>query len=489
MFSLSFFLNLYDYWFFIVFLVRINSCFFILVLFLVFFIIIIFSFFYLNNYIFYFYFLYFLFLFSLRMIFFLIRKSSFFIYIFWDYLGVTSFFLVLYYIRLNSFFGSLKTIITNRWGDFFILVFLLMSDLEYSSYFMFFFSFLMIISGITKRGQVPFRVWLPEAMEAPTPVRALVHRSTLVVAGVWLIIIFFFEFKRIWNFFLILVGLITMFFSSFFAVLEKDFKKLVAWRTVSQIGFCFFIFSLGFYFFTFFHLVSHAFFKSLLFLQVGYFIFFSESSQDSRNGFFGNLRFCLFLQFFRSIFSLLALFFTGGIFSKDFILGLLTEGFESFFLLIFMILIIILTFFYSLKMLVFIFSFNSFFYSNKYLFNFLSFLLLLMSLYFISFLSINFLKPSLIFFYDFLLWFLFFIFIFIFYFVFFWILNVSVFIFFEKFLFSVSGSFFGFYNFFDYFFFNLFLFLEKNFFLRFLIKLRNNLKFFMIIVIIIMLIF
>jgi len=158
--------------------------------------------------------------------------------------------------------------------------------------------------------------WLPRAIAAPTPVSSLVHRSTLVTAGFFLL--FFFGYKfLLMNLLVFFFGLVSLVFSSFFSLLETDIKKLVAWRTLSQLGLCFIFFSLGGGFFGFLHIISHAFFKSSLFLIVGFYIFFNSSQQDFRLS--GGLRFSIFylLGFIVCIFSLISLFFLGGIFTKD----------------------------------------------------------------------------------------------------------------------------------------------------------------------------
>jgi NADH-ubiquinone oxidoreductase chain 5 len=140
-----------------------------------------------------------------------------------------------------------------------------------------------LFASFTKRAQFPFSGWLPKAIRAPTPVRSLVHRSTLVTAGVFLIIGFVIlndvSFFR--NIFLSF-GLLTMCFSNLLALFEKDIKKVIALRTLSQIGFCVFSLGLGFLFLTYFHILRHAFFKSCLFMQVGFIIYFFFGQQDVR---------------------------------------------------------------------------------------------------------------------------------------------------------------------------------------------------------------
>ena len=213
---------------------------------------------------------------------FLISSSNHILYCFWDLLGLVSFFLVIFYNNFISLKGSLETLIRNRLGDLFLLVFVRVSFF-YSLFFNLFYFFVIffLVSSLVKRAQFPFIGWLPRAIAAPTPVSSLVHRSTLVTAGFF--IVFYYGFKiNFYCFLLFFLGLVSISFSSFFSLLEKDVKKLVAWRTLSQLGLCFVFFSLGRGFFGFLHLISHAFFKSSLFLLVGFFIFYNKSQQDFR---------------------------------------------------------------------------------------------------------------------------------------------------------------------------------------------------------------
>jgi NADH-ubiquinone oxidoreductase chain 5 len=122
---------------------------------------------------------------------------------------------------------------------------------------------------------------LPKAIRAPTPVSSLVHSSTLVTAGLFLLMIFF-DWDKVGLILIFFTGLFSLFLSSILAVYERDIKKLVALRTLSQIGLCFLSFSLGFYFLCFIHLIRHALFKSLLFLQIGFLIYYQCGQQDIR---------------------------------------------------------------------------------------------------------------------------------------------------------------------------------------------------------------
>jgi NADH-ubiquinone oxidoreductase chain 5 len=139
---------------------------------------------------------------------------------------------------------------------------------------------MVILAGITKSAQIPFSAWLPAAIAAPTPVSALVHSSTLVTAGVYLLIRFH-EMLGV-NGVLFYTGCLTMFMSGLGANLEIDLKKVIALSTLSQLGVIIFSLSLGLEELAFFHLIAHALFKSLLFLCAGVFIHGAGDAQDVR---------------------------------------------------------------------------------------------------------------------------------------------------------------------------------------------------------------
>lgn len=142
-----------------------------------------------------------------------------------------------------------------------------------------------MVAAITKRAQIPFSAWLPAAMAAPTPVSSLVHSSTLVTAGVYLLF-------RAYNGLLrgrdalrglTYVRLVTLVIAGVAALVEIDFKKVVALSTLSQLSIIIFCLSIGLPVIAFFHLVSHAIFKALLFLCVGVVIHENKSFQDIRS--------------------------------------------------------------------------------------------------------------------------------------------------------------------------------------------------------------
>lgn len=176
----------------------------------------------------------------------------------------------------------------------------------------------MVLAGLTKSAQVPFSAWLPAAIAAPTPVSALVHSSTLVTAGVYLIIrvsrvIYISEL-------LIFLSLLTMILAGLGACFEKDMKRIIALSTLSQLGVIMFILSLGMSELSYFHLLTHALFKSLLFLCAGLYIHGGVDQQDTRG--IGNQLFglpvvgCYFLT---ANLSLAGFPFMSGFYSKDLI--------------------------------------------------------------------------------------------------------------------------------------------------------------------------
>jgi NADH-ubiquinone oxidoreductase chain 5 len=181
----------------------------------------------------------------------------------------------------------------------------------------------MVLACLTRRAQFPFSRWLPAAMAAPTPVSSLVHSSTLVTAGVYLLIRFN-KFLTGGIFFLLMnLSLLTILLSGFGALYENDLKKIIAFSTIGQLSFIIFSIAIGSSYLGFIHLLIHAVFKSLLFLCSGVFIRGYLGVQDIR--FIGNLglrsplvRSC----FLVSLFSLCGVPFYSGFFSKDFIIEL-----------------------------------------------------------------------------------------------------------------------------------------------------------------------
>lgn len=297
--------------------------------------------------------------FVLSILFLVIRPRLVVIILGWDGLGVISFLLVIYYNNFGSLKSGLVTIYINRFGDVAILFSLfLMYSIGYWPFWILMYdteiillSLFLALAASTKRAQLPFSAWLPAAMAAPTPVSSLVHSSTLVTAGVYLIIRFFFIYN---NFFIrrifLYIAFITSFFSGVVACVEPDLKKVVAISTLRQLGLIIFMVCYGEFLLTFFHIVSHAIFKSLLFLSCGILIIISMGGQDRRFiGGFRKMNWTFLLIFSISRISLIGFPFTAGFYSKDLILerSLLTgENFVSY---IFLYICCILTVLYRIK--------------------------------------------------------------------------------------------------------------------------------------------
>nr|YP_010586258.1 NADH dehydrogenase subunit 5 [Hydromanicus melli]UZZ44020.1 NADH dehydrogenase subunit 5 [Hydromanicus melli] len=252
----------------------------------------------------------------------------------WDGLGLVSFCLVIYYQNVKSLNSGMLTILSNRIGDVFILMaivwminygswnflhYIKIMDNFSESWIIFFF---VLIAAMTKSAQIPFSAWLPAAMAAPTPVSALVHSSTLVTAGVYLLIRFIHIYSNeiVLNFLLIMSSL-TMLMAGLSANFEIDLKKIIALSTLSQLGLMMSILCLGFKSLTFFHLCTHAIFKALLFMCAGLVIHNMKNSQDIRMmGGVGNFMPLVFINFNISNLALCGMPFMAGFYSKDLIL-------------------------------------------------------------------------------------------------------------------------------------------------------------------------
>lgn len=268
----------------------------------------------------------------------------------WEGIGLCSYLLISFWsTRVQAVKAALKAILVNRIGDFFFLVglgycflYLRSVDLDVIStlapYFTtikvhFFFKYKVSLldliglcfsfAAIGKSAQLGLHIWLPDAMEGPTPVSALIHAATMVTAGIFLLL----RLNAVLilsNFtlnFLIIVGSLTTFISALIAITQFDIKKIIAYSTCSQLGYMFLSIGLLNFSGSFYHLVNHAFFKALLFLSAGAIIHGLNGEQDVRKmggliKIFPFYYFCILI----SSFSMCGLFFLSGFFSKEYIL-------------------------------------------------------------------------------------------------------------------------------------------------------------------------
>nr|ARH54761.1 NADH dehydrogenase subunit 5 [Trigonopterus sp. 4 AH-2016] len=219
-----------------------------------------------------------------------------FILLGWDGLGLVSYALVIYYQNVKSLNAGMLTALSNRVGDAAILLsIVLLVDLGSWNYLGIFgledfslsnrliLSLLIILAASTKSAQIPFSSWLPAAMAAPTPVSSLVHSSTLVTAGIYLLFRFSNLFSQDLKLIFMYISLLTMFMAGLGANFEFDLKKIIALSTLSQLGMMLVIFYLGAEYLAFFHLLMHALFKALLFMCSGVIIHSLGGMQDIRS--------------------------------------------------------------------------------------------------------------------------------------------------------------------------------------------------------------
>ena len=280
----------------------------------------------------------------------------------WDGLGVTSYLLVIFYQRNKSYNAGILTALTNRLGDVGLLisisliVYLGSWSYIYINFFEKFCSnilvYLIIISACTKRAQIPFSPWLPAAMAAPTPVSALVHSSTLVTAGVYLLIrinLIIIEINI--SKFLSLIGILTIIIAGMTAMVEIDIKKVIALSTLSQLGIMIMILGIGNPVLSFFHLISHAFFKAILFICAGLIIHRIKDYQDIRKiGFnYTNISLSVSIIIIANM-SLCGLPFLSGFYSKDIIIEIIIIKGKNLFIFFILILGTSLTVIYSCRL-------------------------------------------------------------------------------------------------------------------------------------------
>ena len=250
----------------------------------------------------------------------------FFLLVGWDGLGVTRFLLIIYYLRDSSWAAGMKTYLINRLGDrFFILSLILFMKKGYwdikKTVKKDLLCLVIVLGCFTKSAQFPFSRWLPAAMAAPTPVSALVHSSTLVTAGVYIMIRFCHKFP-FWLFMIIGVcGMWTYLSARFAACCEFDAKKVVAFSTLSQLGLMIISISLCLPHIAFFHLITHAMFKALMFICIGYLMIKRGHFQDIRKlGGLINSKPLVGIRLMVRRLSLMGFPFLAGSFSKELIL-------------------------------------------------------------------------------------------------------------------------------------------------------------------------
>jgi len=281
----------------------------------------------------------------------------------WDGLGLVSYCLVIYYQNVRSYNAGIITVLSNRIGDVALLLRIAWLvcwggwDILGINFFggvgLFWITFFCLLAAITKRAQIPFSAWLPAAIAAPTPVSALVHSSTLVTAGVYLIIRFnsLLMFNELFSKMLLLLATLTIFIAGVCANYETDLKKVIALSTLSQLGLIMMALAFGLVNLAYFHLLSHALFKALLFICAGAIIHSSVDNQDVR--FIGNLVYSMPVVSAGLNVANLALCgfpFLAGFYSKDILVEVSLGGSFNLFIIFLLIISVGLTAVYSFRL-------------------------------------------------------------------------------------------------------------------------------------------
>nr|QEG55052.1 NADH dehydrogenase subunit 5 [Echinostoma miyagawai]WCK11547.1 NADH dehydrogenase subunit 5 [Echinostoma miyagawai] len=282
------------------------------------------------------------------MCFLVLTSSMLFSLVFWEYLGLVSFFLILFYSNMSSLRASLITLFASRFGDvsMFVVIMWLAWCWDLSS-LLFVLLFLLVV--MTKSACYPFVSWLLEAMRAPTPVSSLVHSSTLVAAGVWFVL----RYNHVGGvdtmYWLGGFCLVTIMLTSFAALVFMDLKKIVALSTCNNVSWCVLFFIFGDVSLSLLQLVSHGVCKCYLFMSVGDLMGQSGSSQSSVGVFVGRYsgNFLPILHGFL-VLSLCGLPFIGVFFSKHLLFSGLLYSLGTGFVLLFLF-CLILSYVYSFR--------------------------------------------------------------------------------------------------------------------------------------------
>jgi NADH-ubiquinone oxidoreductase chain 5 len=278
-------------------------------------------------------------LFTFMMIILVTANNYLLMFVGWEGVGVCSYLLInFWFTRIAANQSSISAFLTNRVGDCFLTIgmFIMLwcfGNIDYYTVFSLapfindniitLIGLCLLIGAMAKSSQIGLHVWLPQAMEGPTPVSALIHAATMVTAGVYLLMRSspIIEYSSTVLIVCLWVGAITTVFSSLIGLFQQDIKKVIAYSTMSQLGMMVIAIGLSCYNIALFHLVNHAFYKALLFLGAGAVIHSVADNQDFRK--FGGLRPFLPLTYSVMLiasFSLVAIPFMTGFYSKDFIL-------------------------------------------------------------------------------------------------------------------------------------------------------------------------
>ena len=300
----------------------------------------------------------------------------------WEGVGLASYLLIGFWHHKDSANkAAMKAFIVNRVGDFGYAIgiagiFYIFGTISFDSIFeqvdqfsehqiqflsfsfptLDFLCFLLFIGAMGKSAQLGLHTWLPDAMEGPTPVSALIHAATMVTAGVFLVARMspLYEFATFTNLFITFIGAATAIFAASIALTQNDIKRVIAYSTCSQLGYMFFAAGVGAYNASIFHLTTHAFFKALLFLSAGSVIHAMHHEQDMRKmgGLFKKIPFTATMMWIGSL-AIIGFPYLSGYYSKESILenAFYASNGIAYFAYLVGILTALLTAFYSWRLL------------------------------------------------------------------------------------------------------------------------------------------
>ena len=283
----------------------------------------------------------------------LILHNNFYWIIFgWDGLGVVSFLLIIFYINQERVRNGLFTIFQNRVGDLFFILFIVFvvracirNQIVITRTFLF-----LLLGARVKRAQFPFNSWLLAAIRAPTPISSLVHSSTLVVAGVYILLQFRYCLADC-LIYLKWIRILTLFIRLFGLLNERDIKKLIAFSTINHVAIMILLLRIKLYKVTYFHLNIHAMFKSLMFMCFGFVILRSYHRQDQRLVRILYINPVIKILYTFACLCLIGLPFLRGFFSKDFIVEKRIEIRGEIRRIFFLLFFLGIRIYYSLKLL------------------------------------------------------------------------------------------------------------------------------------------
>jgi NADH-quinone oxidoreductase subunit L len=324
-------------------------------------------------------------LFTFSMILLVISNNLVQLFIGWEGVGLVSYLLIgFFYKKQSAIKANLKAFLVNRIGDMFfilgiVMVYAAFDSFDYKTIFLnlnkinlenleiyFGLSYIdfsclfLFIGAMAKSAQIPLHVWLPDSMEGPTPISALIHAATMVTAGIFMVgrlspLYVLTEFTAD---FILLVGASTALFIGAIAIFENDIKKVIAYSTISQLGYMVAALGINAYTVSFFHLYTHAFFKALLFLCAGSIIMSLHHNQDIRK--MGGLKSKLpitYVSFMIGTLCIIGFPLTSGFFSKDLLLEVMLyeKSSISFVAYLMLLLAALVTTIYSLRLLFLVF--------------------------------------------------------------------------------------------------------------------------------------